>query len=615
MFCKKCGTSIEEGGKFCPNCGEPVSSVDSAKASNIPNIPDSGAQNQAIPPITYRPVENNNTVQEDKKNYKKWPVFVGVAAAAVVVIAVVLLNFARINNFVHKTFSSPQKYYQYVETKATKEMAENTAACYETMILDSLNFYDKSVEGEVNVELDEEGQEMLGLLGLAGIDVSWIENVSVRGVSSIKGDTVSMEGGLNLNDTDVLAGKVLLDAETECLYAQIPELNKKYLGINAGEDEDFEEMLEMFPQMQQSNKESIDAMPGQRDMEKLINRYASIALSCVDDVSKEKDVLSVDDVSQKCTKLKITIDTETFCDMMEAILEEIKDDKDIKKILIEAAKANDENTKMLLGESADAEEVYEMFQEEIEYSLEELDYIRDYDADEKIVMQVYVDSKGQIKGRTIKYGDMKISVLAPQKGSKIGYELSVKEDGESIELSGMGKKSGDSVTGDFDLKYNGTALINITTKKLNVEDMKKGLLNGQITVRASSTIGRVLGTVSGLSILEDISMTMDFSSSEKQYSCKARIDYDDKAMASISAFVKSGKGTAASVPGKGSVVMIDDYEDTDALEEWLEELDLNKFVSNLDKAGVPDEYTDELEEIADSMDDFDDFLDYMYYYY
>lgn len=24
MFCKKCGTKIEEGGKFCPNCGEPV---------------------------------------------------------------------------------------------------------------------------------------------------------------------------------------------------------------------------------------------------------------------------------------------------------------------------------------------------------------------------------------------------------------------------------------------------------------------------------------------------------------------------------------------------------------------------------------------------------------
>ncbi len=614
MFCKKCGTSIEEGGKFCPNCGEPVSSVDAAKASNTPNIPDSGAQNQAIPPITYRP-GGNNTAQEDKKNYKKWPIFVGVAVAAVVVIAVVLLNFARINNFVHKTFSSPEKYYQYVEKKAAKEMAGNTAACYETMILDSLNFYDKSVEGELKAELDEEGQELLGLLGLAGIDVSWIENVSVRGGSSIKGDTVSMEGGLNLNDTDILTGKVILDAETECLYAQIPELNKKYLGINAGEDEDIEEMLEMLPQMQQSNKESIDAMPDRRDMEKLINRYASIALSCVDDVSKEKDVLSVDDVNQKCTKLKVTIDMETFYDMMEAVLEEMKDDKDIKKIITEAAKANDENTKMLLGESADAEEVYEMFQEGIEDFLDELDYIKDYEADEKIVMQVYVDSKGQIKGRTVKFDDLKISVLAPQRGSKIGYELSVKEDGESIELSGMGKKSGDTVTGDFDLKYNGTALINITTKKFNVEDMKKGLLNGQVTVRAASTIGRVLGTVSGLSILEDLSMTMDFSSSDKQYSCKVGVAYDDKAVASIAASVKSGKGTAASVPGKGSVVMIDDYEDTDALEEWLEELDLNKFVSTLDKAGVPDEYTDELEEIADSMDDFEDFLDYMYYYY
>lgn len=552
---------------------------------------------------------------EAQKNQKKWPFFVGAAVAVVILLAAALINFQRIDNFVHRTFSSPERYYRYVEKKAVKEMSANIAACYETMLLDSLNFYDKSIEGELKVELEEEGQEMLGLLSLAGINATWIENVSVRGVSSIKGDTVFMEGGFNLNDTDILTGKVLLDTETECLYTRLPELNEKYLGIDIGEDEDFEEILEMFPRMQQSNKESIEAMPGQRDMEKLMNRYALLALSCIDEVSKEKDILSVDDVSQKCTKLKITIDTETFCEMMEVVLEQMKDDKDIEKIVTGIAEANNDSTKLLLGESADAEDVCKMFREEIEEFLEELDGIKDYDADEKIEMQVYVDGKGKIKGRIINCGGMTISVLAPRKGSRIGYELSVREDGESIELSGMGKKSGDTVTGDFDLKYNGAALINITAGKLNVEDMKKGLMNGQVTVQAAPTIGRVLGTVSGLSVLEELSVTMDFSSSEKQYSCKVSVAYDDKAMANISAFVKSGKGTSVSAPGKGSVVMIDDYEDTDALEEWLEELDLNKLVSNLDKAGVPDEYTDELEEIADSMDDFEDFLDYMYYYY
>ena len=47
MFCQHCGAKLEEGEKFCSNCGAPVS--------------DEGAMNASVPQTPYTPVRANQT--------------------------------------------------------------------------------------------------------------------------------------------------------------------------------------------------------------------------------------------------------------------------------------------------------------------------------------------------------------------------------------------------------------------------------------------------------------------------------------------------------------------------------------------------------------------------
>lgn len=645
MFCKKCGSSINDEASFCPKCGAAVKTAADQAVSE--------QKNQAIPPINMVAPDLNegNAAQgtqgrenapgasaqkigeaaseaiDGAKNFigkigsagsgdkqggmKKALLIAGIAAVMALVLVVV--NGARINNFVHRTFSSPKAYYQWVEKKTVKELAANAGEWYDGYIYDSLNFYDKSIEGGLAVELGEDGQEFIGLLGLAGVDLSWLRSMSVGADMAIKDNTAAIGASFSLNGSDIISGKAVMDMEKDMAYYQIPELNEKYVGVDLsdyeddyeysygyGFDEDVYRYSSFDSEFQEINRKLLKACPDQAEVEKLMKKYMLLALSCVDDVSKSKDILKVEGVEQKCTVLKVTIDSDTLQDMAEAVLTQMRDDKDIKAIMKKVLEA---------GGEEDVEDVYEEFQDAIDDALDELEYLSYVDA--KITMKVYVDGKGDIKGRTIDFGTIKISRLMPEKGSKFGYELSGRASGVTVMLVGSGRRSGDTITGDFSVKYNGASLVNITAKKLDTEDLKAGMLNGRIELEAASKLGNVVGMVPGLSIIEDMRIVMDFQSSRNSSKCKVGFIYDDQDIGSIAVSLKTGNGSKASIPAAKNTIMIEDRED---LEDWLDGIRFDKLINSLKKADVPSRYMDVLEDVED-IDDLEDALDELFYYY
>lgn len=640
MFCKKCGSEINDGAAFCPKCGTALKST-SQKAQE--------PKNQPIPPIMpMSGIDMGNTAQGtsdtsgasakmegaakaaaegigqaaekgkellgkigssgndgQKKSTKKGPIIAIIAAAAVLIL--LIANGARINNFVHRTFSSPEKYYQFVEKQTMKELSGHAGEWYDRYVLDSLNFYNKSVEGELTLELGEDGQEFIGLLGLAGVDVSWLESMKIGADTAIKDDTVAAGMSFALNGSDIISANMKMDMENGMAYFQIPELNKTYLGVDMAEEGFDDYGAQLLAEFQASNKKLLQACPDRAEVEKLTKRYMMLALSCVDDVSKSKDTLKVEGVEQKCTVLKVTIDSDTLQDMAEVVLKEMRDDKDIKALMKSVIEASGD----ALDEEVDIDDIYEEFQDTIDEILDELEYLSYIN--EKIVMKVYVDGKGEIKGRSIDLGYITFSSLMPERGSKFGYELSGNAGGISVKLTGSGKISGDKISGDFQIKYNGASLVDITTKKLDIESMKSGMMNGRIEVRASSKIGSIIGSVPGLSIIEDTQINMDFKSSKDAYSCKVGVIYDNQDVGSMAVSVKTGDGSKASIPSAKSTLMI---EDDDDVEEWLEGIKFSGLVDSLKKADIPSEITDVLEDIEDIDDIYDALyeLDSMFYY-
>lgn len=626
MFCKKCGNEISDGATFCPKCGNALKSTDlkspdQAKQPNPYMMPISelgmGNMSQTTTGTSGDKAASNvieNILKKSREmlggigasgsdkqsGNNKNGVLIAIGAAAAVVLVLIVANGTRVNNFVHKTFSSPEKYYQFVEKKTIKELSDYSGEWYDNYVLDSLNFFDRSVNGELTVKLGKDGQEYLELLGLAGVDVSWLESVSIGVDTAVKNDTVSSGMSFALNGSDILSYNVKMDTENETAYLQIPEINKTYMGVDLSTIEDYTSSFEPIMQFSESNKKLWQACPDQAEVEKLTKRYMMLALACVDDVSKSKETLKAEGVEQKCTVLKVTIDAETMQDMLEAVLEEMRDDKDVKKLMYSVLEAGSE----AVDEDIDVDEIYEEFQDSIDEILGDLDYLR-YD-DSKIVMKVYVDGKGEIRGRSIDTGYVTVKSLMPERGNKFGYELSYDLSGGyrgmTMKLTGSGKTSGDKISGDFQIKYNGAALVDITVKKFDTKELKAGRPNGRIEVRATSKIGNIIGSVPGLSVIEDAQINIDFNSSKNKYACKVGLVYDKQDIVNMELSVNTGSGSKAAMPSGKNVIMIEDEDD---IQEWLDGVDLDGVIASLKKADVPSKITDVLDEIEE-IDDIEE---------
>lgn len=132
MFCEKCGNPLKENEKFCPKCGTPVKVPENMVKNEI-----SGNNGQTKPEAGNAVEAAQKTVSEAAATAKnvlanlggegsllkkfagskyKIPAIIG--GAVLLLLIVLIANGARINNLVHKAFSSPESYYQFVEKKA-----------------------------------------------------------------------------------------------------------------------------------------------------------------------------------------------------------------------------------------------------------------------------------------------------------------------------------------------------------------------------------------------------------------------------------------------------------------------------------------------------------------
>lgn len=603
MFCKNCGQSLKETEKFCPKCGTQVTTASqpagSADAGGLFMPQDMPKSENAD---TNKAAEAISAAGEKAKALiggVKMPVLIAIGGILLVLV-VLVANGARVNNFAHRTFSSPEKYYRYVESKAVDEMTSAVGDMYEAYFLDWVEWYDKSIRAEVSVEIGEAGEDLLDLAKYAGADLSWLKSFSVEGEANIKEDVISLGAGFGINKEDLLSGNLLIDMAGESMYVQIPELTKTYLGVEGDlELEDYWDMLDGYKGM-------ASAIPSKAQVEKIAKRYVNIALDCIDDVSKNKKTLKAGGVEQNCTVLEVTIDDSTREAILEAVLEEMQDDKDIKKIIVNLADA--------MGE--DGADVYDEFVEQMEEMRDSLGYS---ESGTELVMKVYVDGKGEIRGRTIEFDDGWGTVvtkwLMPVKGGKFGFELSAGIEDEKMEMTGSGKISGDKITGDFKIKAQDGSGVSFAVDKLDMEKLKRGQLDGGIEIDLSFDLGDMgLGELAymlpGMSGMQDLALTIDSKASKHAGDVKFGIKYDGEELGAVAVSFETGDGSKKSIPSGKNVVMVEDLGD---LGDWLETCEWGKLISALEKLGVPGEVIDMLEELEDG--DIDSLLRYVWYLY
>ena len=90
MFCKKCGTNLDDDALFCENCGtaikrvEPIQ-IETAVSEPIDNDAHVGAENAIVEPTIQTAL--TETPQKKKKSLPKWAIVAAIAAVVIIVVA------------------------------------------------------------------------------------------------------------------------------------------------------------------------------------------------------------------------------------------------------------------------------------------------------------------------------------------------------------------------------------------------------------------------------------------------------------------------------------------------------------------------------------------------
>lgn len=586
MYCTNCGAEIEDDSKFCTNCGCKIDGADEIGSN-------------AEEPKKMK-IFGKKMMFGEKKPFggKKIIIAAGVVAAAALVIGV-----PNVIGFVCATILSPKSYYQYIEKKEAEKLADVVSSYYGEYVL---NMIDGASGGEGTVTL-EIGEDLQDLVSLAGVDVSWLNNASI-GVSGASNDK-AVQGGLALgiNGTDLANLNVVVDTEEMEVYFQIPELSKTYMGASLGNLD-----IRQGKQVLETVDELKAVLPSEKEVHDLVEKYAKIAVKNIDTVKRDKTQLKAGGVSQNCTVLKVTLDEETIEAIMEDILREIPKDKQLENVLKKVLPFYQKSITYYGAREQDAEELYDIFIEEIERLQDEVD-INLYGT--KIISKVYADGKSAVRGRTITVNDDSLTYAMPRKGSKFGLCLEVNGGRDTISFTGAGKCSGEVLNGDFTLNYfrqnpfstnslsfeqnDDMDLLDVKLEKFDLAALKKGYPNGTMTFKlAKETLNQIggLGNVGvdnlTKNLLKKYALVFDLKMAEKKMNAKVAIKDEKETLCVLGYELKRNNASNAAVPSSDKVIFVEGVVD---FSDWLQTVEFEGIMEKLEnKIQVPSEYLDVL---------------------
>ncbi len=611
MFCMKCGAKLEDGAKFCPQCGaaQTPAAPESGPAPASPQVGgpaqphrSSTSRQQAAPSPQpgYAAPTRQAAYAPDPQPYapapqpKKKKKHTGLVIFLILILAIAAGAYVmrdKISSYALRSFAPPEKYYQHVEKLSIAEFGANAAEAYDTLLLANTDVDNQTSDGGLELRLGSAGRDLImGALGSTlqqlnpSEDLAWLQSLSIEGGRVTQGDLTSMQMKLLLNGTGLVTLNLTADTAADKLCLSIPELKSDYLEMPLSQLEAMSggsgmgSIIGMVGGMMSADNEkmaeALRSMPDKATLEKLIEKYLNLILDYAEEVDKDTEDLSVEGVKVEVTALEITADGPTLAKALESVYTEMKKDADIKSIIINTSKARDE----------DGNAAYQEFLKSLDESLEELDQVRSSDG---FTMTVYTDAGGEVLGRELHTDGFDYVMKFPQQGDKFGLEILLGEGENGLHLKGKGTKSGDKLTGELDMESGGSFLGILALEGLDKEKLKQGSLSGAIEIRPSDAMMNAGEGESTLtSLLRNLVIRLDMDTARNKGSITLTILSDGSSLLSLTGRMNAKSGGRVS-PVTGS-----------DMEQWSADLApndfLNTLVDSLKRAGVPEAYTSQI---------------------
>ena len=558
--CTNCGAELGEGSAFCMKCGASVN--------------------------------GDATPKTNKKKISKKVIHRIIAAVVAVAVVVGAVSSPWVRNQFMKLILSDEKYFQYVVKNNLEDGVDTVTGI--------LNEYTKLQEkgykqnGEMKFETGDGLNSVYKKITGENIpnELSWINEGAIEYKTISKDNKISLEVEASVNDQSITKAEAVADLNGDSVYLSLPEMDSQPIRF------DIEKMSGAdTSQATMVMNDLLDVIPSEKVVKKLLTRYIKCVMMQIDQVDENDEKVTVNGVTQKLTVSTLRIDDRLLKNAATAVLEEARQDEEIREIIEDL-----QNTPSINAPS----DLYSQYLSAIN---EGLDVLRDNDVeflgDEYIELSLYIDSCGVIVGTSLRqdsdWQEMTLSYIQTQKGNKYAEELSIRQEykkndygmGVDVSFAGNGKISGGKKTGEYQLSVMGLNVGTMSVEKFDTNKLKKGVFSGKITIKPGKSIGGLLANETGSSamkLISDLELVIDSDSkSIKKNDYTIALYYDGEMCVSFSNEYKIGGGKNVKLPSSFA-----NGSDGESIESWSNTNNYNDLFNNLTEAGMPQKMISEL---------------------
>ncbi|MBQ2696803.1 MAG: zinc-ribbon domain-containing protein [Clostridia bacterium] len=616
MFCKNCGSPLNNNEVFCGKCGTRVSSAENSVAEEVNTQPvqenvstpeeafvveaetvkaseetvvveqtvspavseEPKAAELQMPvnqPLSPEEAAPEKPVKKGKKGAKSVWKKIGISVAGVIValgVAIGIMfavNPAYAMNFLAKTFLSPEQYMGYVIKSNAEDLAETLSSGI--ALSKQYTADDMSADGVFEVTLGDGLDELLndaGVYDTASFD--WINSAAITYSAAANKSAGSADMTLKLNNVDLGTVNYAIDVDNQTVYYSLPEYNPTALAIDM---DPYGYTSADYSEIAAAAEKLIDILPDEKATKKMLENYAVCIVKAIDDVEKSSEKITADGVSQKVTKLSLDIDGELILKASENVLNEAKEDENIKKMI--------EETEDVTGFT------FEDFQDNIDELLDDLEDADPDDFDAKVSLDLYVNNKGKIVGCGLSASGTKFTLYTTQDGKKFGTLAEIKASGTKLALEGSCTEDNNKRSGEYFVKYDSSSIVNIKIENIDMPKLNEGIFNGQFSISLTDKANSLLRYVDNGNILTKLSLTVQSNSeSATKLDSRITVNYENKPCVELYATENISSGKQVSLPS--NYITFDIYDSDEAFATWAAGFDLSTLTEKLRSAGLPE---------------------------
>lgn len=495
------------------------------------------------------------------------------------------------------TYEPSEETYKQAFAKQCEAISSGIDEYYDLMEERSLN--NMSVNATMSVNLSK---DLLSLLETeAGMELDWINKVTYTVSESFKEEVMSMAASLAYDGKTIISGQSIMNLAKGIAYIGVPELNDKFLKVDL-------EDVGMTGTVKNAFLETLltmDVMEVLPDKDALKGLVTTVLMTIVDNlegVDFDESTIEVNGVEQECVEYVLELSPQDLANMGIAVLEAIQDSEDFETIVADLMDYVTDMAKdfgLSSSEIPDEDEVFEMLDEALDEAIDGLKSMKSsLPKNDMIVLTSYITNKLEILGMEIVVKGVVAGEdvtaffgTATNEEGEIGSEISVTA-GETkyVEIIGDLKEEDGKISGDYDVKYNGSSLIVIELEDVDSGKLDEGYLVGSFTIAPSNGLMDLLGS--------EAAMIAGFS---------LKFDVEECDMENLKATVSvmNGKVNFASITfdaemGEGEKVDTPKNTEKDP-EEWISDFDMDKVIKTAKDNDAPKELIELLEMLEEEI--------------